>query len=103
MGSTYFRFSCARCHDRLGRYYLTTSKDLDELREKFTFDYECVTLYELGNAQHGVDKPMPLDIFDQPHPDSGQSKSGTEDKRVGDAQNAQLSVKEELARVSPAQ
>ena len=36
VGSTYFNFTCTNCQELLGRYYLTTSKDLDEL-EKFTF------------------------------------------------------------------
>lgn len=53
VGSTYFRFTCASCQNPLGRYYLTTSKDLDNLREKFTFTIESITSYELGKPQHG--------------------------------------------------
>ena len=101
LGSTYFRFSCAECRARLGLYYLTTPKDLDELREKFTFSYKSVSLYELGNAQHGGDRPVPLDNSDQPHPVSEESESGTEDVTASDGQSVGLSVKEEIARVSP--
>ena len=64
VGSTYFRFTCAMCQNPLGLYYLTTSKDLDDLREKFSFSYESVTLYELGKAQHGVDNPLPVSTID---------------------------------------
>ena len=53
VGSTYFRFNCSSCQAALGRYYLTTSKDLDDLREKFTFTVDSLESYELGKAQHG--------------------------------------------------
>lgn len=53
VGSTYFRFNCSSCQAALGRYYLTTSKDLDDLREKFTFTVDSLGSYELGKAQHG--------------------------------------------------
>ena len=33
VGSTYFQFTCLNCQSTLGRYYLTSSKDLDDLRE----------------------------------------------------------------------
>ena len=52
-GSTYFCFSCKNCAQLLGRYYVTTSKDLDILREKFTFGIDSITSYELGTSQHG--------------------------------------------------
>ena len=50
VGSTYFSFTCSHCDSRLGNYYLTTSKDLDEIREKFTFSVSTVTAYEIGAA-----------------------------------------------------
>ena len=53
VGSTYFRFNCSSCQAALGRYYLTTSKDLDDLREKFTFTVDSLGSYELGKTQHG--------------------------------------------------
>ena len=52
-GSTYFCFSCTDCSNLLGRYYVTTSRDLDDLREKFTFGIDSITSYELGTSQHG--------------------------------------------------
>ena len=52
-GSTYFCFSCKHCGESLGKYYVTTSRDLDSLREKFTFNLDQLTSYELGTAQHG--------------------------------------------------
>ena len=54
VGSTYFNFTCVNCQKLLGRYYLTTSKDLDEVREKFTFDVKALTSYELGKGQNGT-------------------------------------------------
>jgi hypothetical protein len=52
-GSTYFEVLCRSCQQALGRYYVTTSKDLDHVREKFTFSIDAITSYELGKAQHG--------------------------------------------------
>lgn len=59
IGSTYFAFSCANCDQNLGRYYLTTSSDMDDLRERFNFGVENVISYELGKSQHGQ-MPEPL-------------------------------------------
>jgi hypothetical protein len=53
VGSTYFTFSCSECDSDLGKYYLTTSSDLDELRERFTFHVDNISSYELGKSQHG--------------------------------------------------
>ena len=52
VGSTYFQFTCQNCSVTLGRYYLTTSKDLDEIREKFSFSVDTISSYELGKSQH---------------------------------------------------
>jgi hypothetical protein len=52
-GSTYFFFLCSCCQQILGRYYVTTSQDLDHIREKFTFSIDNIFSYELGKAQHG--------------------------------------------------
>ena len=59
IGSTYFSFTCANCSTALGRYYLTTSKDLDYLREKFTFNIDGINSYILGTSQHGT-MPEPI-------------------------------------------
>lgn len=72
VGSTYFSFACVSCQTSLGRYYLTTSKDLDYLREKFSFNVDAISSYTLGNAQHGkIPDPLPdaeydnIDIVDK--------------------------------------
>lgn len=39
--------------EHFGKYYLTTSKDLDYAREQFTFDVNALSSYVLGRAQHG--------------------------------------------------
>ena len=41
-------FFCSSWQTALGRYYLTTSRDLDDLREKFTFTIDSLCSYELG-------------------------------------------------------
>ena len=65
VGSTYFSFACVSCQTSLGRYYLTTSKDLDYLREKFSFNVDSISSYTLGNAQHGkIPDPLPDGEFD---------------------------------------
>lgn len=53
VGCTYFVFTCINCQSPLGRYYLTTSRDLDDLRQKFTFTVQAISSYQLGKAQHG--------------------------------------------------
>jgi kinetochore protein Mis18 len=50
VGSTFYRFSCKSCNASLGRYYLTTSKDLDLLREHFSFEVNAVSSYQLGKC-----------------------------------------------------
>ena len=55
-GSSYFLFVCSVCQQPLGKYYITTNNDIDTLREKFTFDIDAITSYELGKSQHG--KPL---------------------------------------------
>ena len=52
-GSTYFSLLCVGCQQSLGRYYVTTSIDLDYARTRFTFAIDSITSYELGKAQHG--------------------------------------------------
>eukprot|EP01038_Epipyxis_sp_PR26KG_P010716 gene10716-14389_t len=62
-GSTYFCYNCSICHNLLGKYYVTTSKDLDLLREKFTFNIDSIRSYQLGKHQHGqLPDPEIVDI-----------------------------------------
>eukprot|EP01041_Mallomonas_annulata_P005985 gene5985-12067_t len=53
VGSTYFSFRCKGCKSFLGRYYLTTSRELDCVRDHFTFSVHAISSYELGKSQHG--------------------------------------------------
>lgn len=72
VGSTYFSFTCLNCQAPLGRYYLTTSRDLDELREKFTFTCEGISSYQLGKSQHGK-MPEPTGLSEIAAPTSTSS------------------------------
>lgn len=54
-----FKLSALNLHTNLcfqlplGKFYLTTSCDMDDAREVFTFDADKVTSVQLGNAHHG--------------------------------------------------
>jgi len=76
VGSTYFNFTCLSCQTLLGRYYLTTSKDMDVQREKFTFSVDAITSYELGKAQHGK-MPEPAGDEEEPGVKGVANGSGT--------------------------
>ncbi len=52
-GSSYFCYICLECQNPLGRYYTATTIGMDNIREKFTFDVDSISSYELGKAQHG--------------------------------------------------
>ena len=99
VGSTYFRFTCASCQNPLGRYYLTTSRDLDNLREKFTFTIESITSYELGKPQHG--KIIFTDLETAKSDSSGEDyqKSVFPGAKSEDLDLSISSVKEELSQV----
>lgn len=86
VGSTYFKFTCSNCQELIGRYYLTTSKDLDELREKFTFSVSKIQSYELGKAQHGK---MP-----EPVAEDGQEGGNAEGAGSGDGGGADSGIKD---------
>ena len=88
VGSTYFRFNCSSCQAALGRYYLTTSKDLDDLREKFTFTVDSLESYELGKAQHGkVPEIMTENVLSGTTGCSSSSSGGGDDGQGGDDGN----------------
>jgi hypothetical protein len=88
-GSTYFCFSCKNCGQLLGRYYVTTSKDLDILREKFTFGIESITSYELGTSQHGK---LPDAVSNALSNQNNQDKQGKGPEEQGDLQFELLKV-----------
>jgi hypothetical protein len=52
-GSAYVLLNCSTCQKTIGKYYLTTPKALDELRENFTFSVAEIDSYELGKAEYG--------------------------------------------------
>ncbi len=82
VGNTYFTFGCAQCgvgqpsfwhscnwcslwiQALYGKYYLTTSSDLDYAREKFTFNISSIKSYVLGFPQHGT-IPFDSNTFEQ--------------------------------------
>ena len=51
MGSTFHLLHCAKCEALLGRVYLTTARQLDPLRDMFTFSTAAVTSYLLGSSE----------------------------------------------------
>ncbi|WFD30784.1 hypothetical protein MSPP1_001808 [Malassezia sp. CBS 17886] len=53
-GSTYVRLHCAQCGRSLGRMYRSTPRDLDELRDAFSFFVDAVTVYQLGSTSAGA-------------------------------------------------
>lgn len=73
IGSTYFNFDCNSCIAPLGKYYLTTSKELDHMREKFTFNIDSISSYELGKSEHGT---MPDPQIDDSSDTVDNSNSG---------------------------
>ena len=94
VGSTYFSFTCIHCQAPLGRYYLTTSRDLDDLREKFTFTCDGISSYELGKSQHGK-MPDPIAV------DSSMNAGGAQGTGVASADVAQTvaSLNEEVFKI----
>jgi hypothetical protein len=52
-GSAYVLLNCSTCQKTIGKYYLTTPKALDDLRENFTFSVAEIDSYELGKAEYG--------------------------------------------------
>lgn len=56
-GSTFVALMCYNCSKILGRYYITTPRTLDDLREKFTFFVDDISSYELGRPEYGENQP----------------------------------------------
>lgn len=94
VGSTYFRFSCVFCQHMLGVYYLTTSKDLDDLREKFTFIASSVNCYEMGSSQHGMIEPLIVDAYNSSTSGapSSSSSSGSSDVELSGVKDDVMQV-----------
>ncbi|KAJ1726502.1 hypothetical protein LPJ61_005141 [Coemansia biformis] len=49
-GSAYFELSCAECDAVVGRRYVTTTPDIDVMRNTYALDIEKVVTYELGRC-----------------------------------------------------
>eukprot|EP01135_Chromosphaera_perkinsii_P011840 Nk52_evm31s2506 gene=Nk52_evmTU31s2506 len=47
-GATYNPIKCATCGKLLGRVYRTTARDLDDIRDAYTFDLNAISSYQLG-------------------------------------------------------
>ncbi len=62
----------------MGRFYLTTPKALDEIREKFTLSVDNITSYQLGKAQLGK-LPDQVVISIGGDEDSTEADAGTAD------------------------
>lgn len=52
-GSTFFPLQCAECKGLLGKYYLTTPRAFDDLRERFSLLADQISTYILGEIQTG--------------------------------------------------
>ena len=102
MGSTYFCFSCTNCQESLGLYYLTTSKELDDLREMFSFNYESVTLYEVGKAQHGTSGYIPPAACDSSFipEENSATETDVQSSSSSACEQDELSEREEIERVN---
>ncbi|KAJ2157387.1 hypothetical protein GGF46_004538 [Coemansia sp. RSA 552] len=49
-GSVYYNLSCVECDAVVGRRYMTTSEELDAIRNAFALDISKVITYELGKC-----------------------------------------------------
>lgn len=80
-GSTFFVIECQTCHKTLGKYYITTPRNLDEVREKFTLLIDHISSYELGKVQHGsIIDPAVLSQFAQAPKSSLSKQSVTQEE-----------------------
>eukprot|EP01127_Copromyxa_protea_P007199 TRINITY_DN17115_c0_g1_i1.p1 TRINITY_DN17115_c0_g1~~TRINITY_DN17115_c0_g1_i1.p1 ORF type:complete len:179 (-),score=43.69 TRINITY_DN17115_c0_g1_i1:187-654(-) len=55
-GSSCITFQCAECKTTLGRIFKTSScKDIDILRNNFTFDWQYITKFSFGGRQTPIE------------------------------------------------
>ncbi|RYG59051.1 hypothetical protein EON64_20650, partial [archaeon] len=52
-GATFFPIDCEQCKKIIGRYYITTPRELDEVRNCLTFFVDKLSSYVLGEGQIG--------------------------------------------------
>ncbi|XP_063933857.1 protein Mis18-alpha-like [Zophobas morio] len=48
IGSTFFVLNCGKCRSFLGRKYITSSRELDSLRDLYSLDVSAIDSYQLG-------------------------------------------------------
>jgi hypothetical protein len=53
-GSTYYYLHCTTCDQIVGKYYISTPRILDHIREQYTLLTEKISSYELGRVMVGV-------------------------------------------------
>lgn len=54
LGSTYHMLNCTACQQPIGRCYKTTSRNLDEIRDRHTLDFDKLNMYQLGQRKSGT-------------------------------------------------
>ena len=54
-GATFFPIDCEQCKKTIGRYYITTPRELDDVRHCLTFFVDKLSSYVLGSGQIGDD------------------------------------------------
>ena len=59
-GCTYALLSCATCDAHLGRWYMTTPRAMDAMRDCHAFDAAALTTYSVGSSAAGDDAAPPL-------------------------------------------
>mmetsp|Transcript_41143 Transcript_41143/g.42040 ORF Transcript_41143/g.42040 Transcript_41143/m.42040 type:complete len:203 (+) Transcript_41143:177-785(+) len=85
IGSTFYPFHCKGCESLLGRYYLTTSKALDRIREQFTFSVSSISSYEIGKPHHKTVS----DVIDTPQ--TPEHRNSSRDRSKGSS-NVEVAV-----------
>ncbi|XP_033635197.1 kinetochore protein mis18-like [Asterias rubens] len=55
LGSTYVHLVCKHCNEVVGKVYKTTSRQLDNLRDLFTFSAHQITSYQVGSNEQTAD------------------------------------------------
>ena len=56
--STFHRLFCPICSTIIGKMYKSSSKQLDHLRDRFTFILEYLFFYELLSVNGAIDRPF---------------------------------------------
>ncbi len=57
-GSTYHHLKCSDCRETIGKYYVSTPRILDGLREQYTLLTDMISSYELGRVGMGIAGPV---------------------------------------------